>query len=621
MRLYSLVVAVACGACARAPVAASAPTSPPLAAPALVASNIVRADYAGSKACQGCHADEYDKFMAAPMHNMTRLPSAGVPEAPFSGTFHFKDDEVRFATRGDDRLMTIVSATQPTRTFRVTRVIGGHYREDFAGVEEGARDTTTERILPATWYFGTRAWRYKGYSVMGPERPGLRPGGVWNRTCIFCHNTIPYFDDMLGALADPKLGPYQGEVVDPLLPSARRARVEVTDAAGLHRAVADELRVLGARPSAVGSASDSSRASVQDAGELLRAIRAKFDGGKLLEVGIGCESCHGGSAEHVKHNATRPSYAPRSTFLRVTAPVADGGSARAVAINRACARCHQVLFTRYGWTWEGHARADAPPGGSNINSGEARDFLLGGCASAMACSDCHDPHAHNRPHAAELEARADGVCVRCHTKYANVIAQREHTHHDPAGAGGRCIACHMPQKNMSLDNRLGRYHRIASPTETAKVEGDRPLECALCHGDKPVETLVATMESWWGKSYDRARLRGLYGPDLTRADPLVETLARGKPHEQAVALALVGARGDKSVAPLVAAQLTHPIPILRYYAVAALEQLLGAPAPLDVHANNELIVRSAGAWLGRNGLKPLVTMTRSTAPTEEDTDP
>ncbi len=613
MRLYPFVVAVACGACARAPVAATstAPTATATttAAPALVASNILRGDYAGSKACQGCHADEYDKFMAAPMHNMTRLPSAGVPEAPFDGVFRFKDDEIRFATRGDDRLMTIVSATQPTRTFRVTRVIGGHYREDFAGVEENARDGTTERILPATWYFGTRAWRYKGYSVMGPERPGLRPGGVWNRTCIFCHNTIPYFDDMLGALSDPKLGPYQGEVVDPLLPPARRARFAVTDAAGLHRAVADELRVLGARTSG------------QEAGDLLRATRGKFDGDKLVEVGIGCESCHGGSLEHVKHNATKPSYEPRASFLRVSAPVADGGSARAVAINRVCARCHQVLFTRYAWTWEGHARAESPPGGSNINSGEARDFLLGGCASAMSCTDCHDPHAHERPQAAELEARADGVCIRCHTKYADVIAQRAHTHHDPAGAGGRCLACHMPQKNMSLDNRLGRYHRIASPTETAKVEGDRPLECALCHGDKPVETLVATMEAWWHKSYDRARLHGLYGPDLTRADPLVETLARGKPHEQAVALALVGARGDKSVAPLVAAQLTHPIPILRYYAVAALEQLLGAPAPLDVHANNEAIVKSAGAWLARNGLRPLVLVGHTTPSTEEESDP
>jgi predicted CXXCH cytochrome family protein len=573
-----------------------------------VTSNILRRDYAGSSACASCHPAEHDAFMAAPMHNMTRLPGPNVTLPPFDGIFRFKDDDVRFEARDGERLMHIESAAFGARTFKITKVIGGHYREDFAGVEIGGPDSKNERILPVSYFLATNTWRYKGYSVMGPERPGLRAGGVWNKTCIFCHNTVPYFDDLLGALSDPKIGPYQGEVVDPLLPPTRRARFAVTDAAALARVVADELRVLGApAPAGAGTA------------ELIKATRARFDASHLIELGIGCESCHGGSSEHVKHNATRPSFAPRSPFLRVSVPPADG-DVRAIAINRVCARCHQVLFTRYPWTWEGQRRAGPSPGGSNINSGEARDFLLGGCASRLACSDCHDPHAHNRPHNGELEARADGICLRCHGQYATAEAQRAHTHHDPAGAGGRCLSCHMPRKNMSLDNRLGRYHRIGSPTETAKVEGDRPLECALCHGDRPVAELVATMEAWWHKSYDRERLRALYGDELTRADPLVETLTRGKPHEQAVALALLGARGDRRLAPLVAAQLTHPIPILRYYAVAALEALLGAPAPLDVHAGNEAIVDGARKWLAASGLTSVAPprATPSAAPGDED---
>ncbi|MDB4970943.1 MAG: hypothetical protein JWN44_6632 [Myxococcales bacterium] len=582
-----------CAAPSRRAPTASAPAATG-ALPSVVASNMLRRDYAGSAACAPCHADEYDRFMTTPMHNMTRLPTAAVPTAAFDGRFRFKDDAVRFETRGRDRLMTIESKAYGTRSFKVTRVIGGHYREDFAGVELGSDGP--ERILPASYFLESKAWRYKGYSVMGAERPGLRPGGVWNRTCIFCHNTIPYFDDVLGALSDPKVGPYQGEVVDALLPAARRARWEITDAGAMRAAVADELHVLGA-----GAAS-------KEPADLLKATRAKFDAAHVVELGIGCESCHGGSLEHVKHNRVRPSYEPRAAFLRVTlpaptSPLASGrDSPRAAAINRVCARCHQVLFTRYAWTWEGEARRGGAPGGSNINSGEARDLLLGGCAASMACSDCHDPHAHNRPRAAEIEARADGVCLRCHGQLASAPAQRAHTHHDPAGAGGRCLACHMPKKNMSLDNRLTRYHRVASPTERAKVEGDRPLECALCHGDKSVETLVATMEAWWNKRYDRAKLRGAYGDDLAHADPLVETLARGKPHEQAVALTLLGARGDKAAAPLIAAQLTHPVPILRYYAVAALEALLGGRAPLDVHANSAEIVASATRWLAASGL-------------------
>ncbi|HEX4459390.1 MAG TPA: hypothetical protein VIA18_15530, partial [Polyangia bacterium] len=358
MRKALVVCVLAACAAPRVPVprTASATTA---SAPPIVTSNILRRDYAGSQACAACHSDLYEKFMAAPMHNMTRLPSATTPMPPFTGAFKFKDDVVRFEQRGDDRLMHIEAQGQPLRTFKVTRVIGGHYREDFAGTEIDGRDPKSERILPASYFLATNTWRYKGYSVLGPERPGLRPGGVWNKTCIFCHNTIPYFDDILGAISDTRLGPYQGEVVDPLLPAARRATWKVTDPAALSSAVADEMGVLGARPQPANAG----------AGALLQAVRARFGAGQLIELGIGCESCHGGSLEHVKHNATKPSFTPRASFLRVSVP---GKDERVSSINRACARCHQVLFTQYPWTWEGERRKGPAPGGSNINSGEAR---------------------------------------------------------------------------------------------------------------------------------------------------------------------------------------------------------------------------------------------------------
>ena len=42
------------------------------------------------------------------------------------------------------------------------------------------------------------------------------------------------------------------------------------------------------------------------------------------------------------------------------------------------------------------------------------------------------------------------------------------------------------------------------------------------------------MEKWWGKRYDRAQLKQLYGADL-RENPIRITLLGGKPHEQALA--------------------------------------------------------------------------------------
>ena len=81
------------------------------------------------------------------------------------------------------------------------------------------------------------------------------------------------------------------------------------------------------------------------------------------------------------------------------------------------------------------------------------------------------------------------------------------------------------------------------------------------------------MERWWGQSYDRAALAALYGG--LDARPLPATLERGRAHEQAVALATLGAAHVTAAAPAVARQLVNPFPLVRYYARRALEALRG----------------------------------------------
>jgi predicted CXXCH cytochrome family protein len=218
----------------------------------------------------------------------------------------------------------------------------------------------------------------------------------------------------------------------------------------------------------------------------------------------------------------------------------------------------------------------------------------------MSCVACHDPHApDNAEKMRALDGPAgDAVCLRCHDKYRGAEAQRAHAHHDPARAGGRCIGCHMARKNLSLEARLGRYHRIGSPDDPVRVEGDRPLECAGCHAGRSVEELASTMERWWGRRFDRAKLRALYGDDLA-VRPLPTTIARGKPHEQAAAAALLGEAGARGDAPAIAPLLGHGVPLVRWYARAALVQLLGAPPKeLDLHATAAEIARVAGRWIG-----------------------
>jgi len=535
---------------------------------------------------------------------MTRLPDGARIRAPFDGAeFHFKNDRARFETTRGARFIRVASAELGTHLYRVTKVIGGRYREDFAGVEvagDGAPSTPLsppmasspsrdpELILPVSYVFAPPAFRLKGYSVMVGERPGLRAGGVWNQTCVFCHNTNPYFDSTWGELYGPGAPGYQGEVVDRLLPPARRFSFEITDEVALARALESELGVLGEEPPrGVAAGAEARRALL---GASMHAMRRDLTPAHFVEIGIGCESCHGGSREHIKSDRVRPDFLPRSPFMRVRPPPGAAEPTRAEAINRTCARCHQVLFSRYAFTWEGGVRRGGPGnaasmslGGSSITSGEARDFLLGGCARQMSCTTCHDPHAEDRRDKLEaLQTRAGNhVCTTCHARYAAPEALKAHAHHDPAGAAGACLACHMPRKNMGLGYALMRYHRIGSPTDTERVERDRPLECALCHADRSVGTLVADMERLWGKRYDRGALARLYGGDLD-VNALIATVERGKAHEQAPAMAVLGEKRVEAALAPVARQVVNPIPLVRYYARRALDAIRGAPCAIDL---------------------------------------
>ena len=585
----------------------SAPSTGTVTTAGTLKSNVRFVDYAGTKACARCHQEHVDMFLRSPMHNMTREASTVEVKGLFDGTvFRFYGDTASLTSAGRDRFMTLDSKRFGRSIYKLTRVIGGRYREDYAGVavaavQEGASaigDPSEERVLPVSFVFGQGgrpgALRYKGYSVMVKEREGLKIGAVWNETCIFCHNTVPHLSTVLGALAGQ--GGYQGTVLDPLLPASMRATYAVTDERAMTAALEQELTRLGA---------PAAKPSLKDA---VVATRRHFRAVHLVELGIGCESCHLGAAEHVRSPTVLPSFEPVSDAfaVRLRPPRRDRAAKdgnRAEVLNRVCARCHQVLFSGYDPTWEGGSRKRSP-GGSHINSGEARDMMLGACASKLTCTDCHDPHAHDGTERLRKPepAQEDALCTRCHAELKAPDALRAHSHHDPAGEGARCLACHMPRKNMALDGTLSRYHRIGSPTDPEKVLLDRPIECALCHVDKNVESLAKTMESWWKKSYERGALEKLYG--ALDANVVLATAERGKPHEQAVAFQLLGDTRTKSAVPVLAKQLTHPYPLVRGYAKRSLEAIQGGPLAIDIDAPHEVIEEQARRLDGRSRLRP-----------------
>jgi predicted CXXCH cytochrome family protein len=572
------------------------PAPSPRAASAGVVSNVLRADYVGSQACAGCHAEIYDAWKSAPMHRMTRALAATEITAPFDGrSLRLGDDVATLEEHAGQRFIGLSQAGSRS-LFRVTKVIGGRYREDFVGEQVAPAAPLGEaldeqRVLPVSFLRFDGTLRYKGYSVMVPERHGLEAGLVWQRACILCHNTAPQFvalyDELFGANAPS----YQGSASNEL-PEDKTFKYVIDDADGLRAELEAELHRLGAR----GSLPEDPRQALEIA---ISNTRERFDEHALVELGVGCESCHGGARAHAAApSQAKASFALHSPFVHVE--TATGSlPTPAQDINRGCAKCHTVLFSQYPFTWEGGERRH-DPGGSTTNSGEARDFLLGGCARAMSCTACHDPHGQDSSSRLEALGTVAGnvVCTKCHQTLAAPSALQQHSHHLPQGEGGACLNCHMPKKNMGLAYDFTRYHRIGSPTDQERVLGDRPLECALCHADRSVDQIVSTMEKWWGKRYDRAQLKQLYGADL-RENPIRITLIGGKPHEKALAADVAVRRNVPGTTDSIVALLNNEYPLVRYFARHRLERRLGTPIPLDMNLPGPELVQSAKALIGR----------------------
>jgi predicted CXXCH cytochrome family protein len=528
------------------------------------------------------------------MHRMTRDLAQTEISAPFDGrSLRLGADEVSLELEQGQRVLRL-SQNGVQSKFRVTKVIGGRYREDFIAEPVPLDDALgkalgEQRIMPVSFLRFDGTLRYKGYSVMVPERPGLEAGLVWEQACILCHNTAPQLVALYDELYGENAPSYQGSASN-ALPRDLAFRYVIDDAQGLRSALEDELHLLGARGSLPGNSQHGLEIAISN-------TRERFSEAQLVELGVGCESCHGGARAHAESpQRVKTSFGVRSQFMHLETA---GGQplSHAQEVNRGCAKCHTVLFSQYPFTWEGGERRHQP-GGSTTNSGEARDFLLGGCSSAMTCATCHDPHGEDsRARLDELmTVRGNGVCTTCHETLQDSAKLRAHSHHAPEGAGGACLSCHMPKKNMGLAYELTAYHRIGSPTDTERVEGDRPLECALCHADRSVDQIVTTMERWWGKRYDRARLSRLYGQDL-RQNPVRITLIGGKPHEQVVAADIAARQELAGTIESTVALLGNQYPLVRYFAKHSLERRLHQPLPLDMSLPAPQLLEAAALQL------------------------
>ena len=291
-------------------------------------SNILRGDYAGSDSCARCHADIY--------RGVARLADAPDDAAAGAAPGFTRRSRPTRGNGADVSLQGRHGAARRARRRALRRAdvgavrrspLSGHARHRRAlprglrGRRGRRRPDARELLLPVSYVFETRSFRLKGYSVLVGERPGLRAGGVWSETCVFCHNTVPVLRRAVGRAGGPGRARLPGRRSSIACCRASGAGASTSTRTARRRCCARRRRRgRGGRGHA---AARRATIGAPRSAHGIRELRSRFGARNFVEIGIGCEACHGGSREHVADPRVHPDFAPRSAFLQAR-PEAGG---------------------------------------------------------------------------------------------------------------------------------------------------------------------------------------------------------------------------------------------------------------------------------------------------------
>jgi mono/diheme cytochrome c family protein len=279
-----------------------------------------------------------------------------------------------------------------------------------------------------------------------------------------------------------------------------------------------------------GSTSYQAICAVCHTSQLKNVAGAGFapNGLEFKEPGIGCEMCHGPSAQHAVEMAENQYYSKAPLDPPVN--FRELGNREFVAI---CAQCHeQSAIRKPGPAGELNysSSGDFFPGHVNVPFGEfsRKGFYKDGrfrqttfmvealersqCfkKGQVSCGTCHDPHSHDsasNPTAQKFRDKPDLMCTGCHSQFQDPARAEQHSHHPPDSEGSRCVSCHMPRIMDALVFRA-RTHQIDDIPDAEMTrhfgQEESPNACLLCHQEKNAEWVQQTMLGWKPAS-DRAK--------------------------------------------------------------------------------------------------------------------
>lgn len=269
-----------------------------------------------------------------------------------------------------------------------------------------------------------------------------------------------------------------------------------------------------------------------------------------VEIGVGCEACHGPGGDHVSWALETTRQAPPANYgfaVDFSDPVAG---------LEQCATCHSRR--------EAHLDGNPPPGTSYDDAyalallrpglyhadGQILDevYVYGSFlqskmyARGVSCGDCHTPHA------ATLKAEGNAVCTQCHSPAGNdafptlsggLYDSPEHHFHPQGSEAAQCRSCHMTER-VYMGNDWRGDHSFRVPRPDLSPQTGAPNACTGCHTDRTDGWAAAEIAARFPDAAGRGAHYGL-------------SLARGRENPEAAASDLVSLALDGSQAGIVRA--------------------------------------------------------------------
>ncbi|MDG2125618.1 MAG: hypothetical protein P8J87_18085, partial [Verrucomicrobiales bacterium] len=529
-------------------------------------SNIRREDYSGAEACKKCHEKNYEQWLTHPHRLMNGWAEKGVVRGDFSegAKIEYMGGVGRFFMEGEEYRMSL-ERDGVKRVFDLERTIGSRFFQYYIGkMLQGPEAEEHEmrqvgHVMPFGYWFDEKEWVpivNVGNETPDSERedpfedPGKHP---YDKSCSACHTTRPTGDMMLRAGMMRRLDAYSPRVVHFALEDY------------LNENHPDLMAGLG------GSAKLGKKEilGVMDEGMKLSAEH------HAVNLGISCEACHNGCADHVADENVLPSFFPKGKNVVVSgANPEEVWGRNAINVNWTCSRCHAGGRERYA------------SGISTWNSTELSDAARGSCYDPvkaegkgmghLTCVHCHSPHQGIGPKWQKTAVEDNRSCTVCHDQFQDEISIQKHTHHPAGSSGSECMNCHMPRINEGLQDVV-RTHTIFDPTNVKMLESNQPNACNLCHVDKPIDWTLDTLDAWYGETgVSRLMVKANY-PE--REEPVALGWLKSEHH----GTRLVGAdaltrQGATWATAEIIDLLDDPYLVNRQFAAKGLEKLTGVDA-------------------------------------------